>query len=304
MGNKRLLQVLAITLTAIIWGLSFLSIKVSVAVIPPMTLALLRFLMASVILVAMLKIMEPQARLKKEDIPSLLIAGLIGITLYFFFENNGVKLTTASVASMIIALIPILTILADYIFFKSPMPPYKIACVLISVVGVYLVVGANITGPNGQGNIIGNLLMMGAALSWVIYNVVTKPIGKKRSQLYIVTYQTIFGTLSLIPFSLLEMGSWQAVSLSIILNVAFLGIFCSALGYYLYVYAMKGLGMGVVSYFINLVPVVTVISSYLILKETVTPAQMAGGLLIVASVYLASWKQTSTAGADTGQKAV
>ncbi|MCL6479384.1 MAG: DMT family transporter [Peptococcaceae bacterium] len=289
MGD-RLLPLLAITLTAIIWGLSFVSIKISVAVIPPMTLALLRFLLASAILVVMLKILEPQARLKKEDVPSLLIAGIIGITLYFFFENNGVKLTTATVASMIIAFIPILTILADYIIFKSPMPPYKIACVLISVVGVYLVVGANITGLNGSGNLRGNLLMMGAALSWVVYSIVTRPIGKRRSQLYIVTYQTIFGTLCLIPFSLLEMDSWQRVSLPVILNVAFLGVFCSALGYYLYVYAMRGLGMGVVSLFINLIPVVTVVSSYFILKETVTLAQMAGGFLIVASVYLTSWR--------------
>jgi drug/metabolite transporter (DMT)-like permease len=110
-----------------------------------------------------------------------------------------------------------------------------------------------------------------------------------------VTYQTIFGTLCLVPFSLLEMGNWQPVSTTVLLNVAFLGVFCSALGYYLYVYALKSLGIGVVSLFINLIPVVTVISSYFILGETVSAAQMAGGGLIVISVYLASWKQTAGA---------
>lgn len=293
MKKSRLLPVLAITLTAVIWGLSFLSIKISVAVIPPMTLALLRFIMASVLLSLMIRILEPGSKLKKEDIPALSVAGIIGITVYFFFENNGVKMTTASVASMIIAAIPILSLLADYLFFKSPLSPYKIFCVLLSIIGVYLVVGANLTGPHGRSNLMGNLMMMGAALSWVAYGIFTRPLGKKYSQLYIVTYQTIFGTLCLVPFSLLEMGNWQPVSTVVMLNVAFLGVFCSALGYYLYVYALKSLGIGVVSLFINLIPVVTVISSYFILKETISPAQMAGGALIIVSVYLASWRQAA-----------
>lgn len=295
MTKPNLLPVLAITLTSIIWGLSFLSIKVSVMVIPPMTLALVRFVMASVILVAMLKIMEPGSRLEKKDVPALSVAGIIGITLYFFFENNGVKLTTASVASIIIATIPIMSILSDYIFFKIPLLPYKLICVLLSIVGVYMVVGANITGPGGPGNLAGNLLMLGAAVSWVAYSIVTRPLGKKHSLLFIVTYQTIFGTISLVPFSLLEIGDWQPVSVAIILNVAYLGIFCSALGYYLYVYAMKKLGIGVVSLFINLIPVVTVVSSYFILGEEITTVQMAGGALIMTSVYLASWGQTAAA---------
>lgn len=299
--NMNLLPVLAITLTAIIWGLSFLSIKVSVMVIPPMTLALLRFLMASAVLITMLKIIEPNTRMAKKDAPALAVAGIIGITIYFFFENNGVKLTTASVASIIIAIIPIMSILADYIFFRSPLSMYKIACVLLSVLGVYLVVGANISGPNARGNLMGNLLMLGAAVSWVVYSIVTRPLGQRYSQLAIVTYQTIFGTLSLIPLAFLERDGWQAVSGAVWLNVAYLGLFCSALGYYLYVYAMKSLGIGVVSLFINLIPVVTVVSSFFILNETINQLQVAGGALILLSVYLASWKQAS--GARTANSA-
>lgn len=305
MKKSNLLPVLAITLTAILWGLSFLSIKVSVMVIPPMTLALMRFLMASAILLAMLKIIEPGTKFSRRDVPALAVAGLIGITMYFFFENNGVKLTTASVASIIIATVPIMSILADYIFFRSPLSALKISCVIISIFGVYLVAGANISGPGGRGNLAGNLFMIGAAVCWVIYSIVTRPLGKKYSQLAIVTYQTIFGTLSLVPLSLLERGSWQAVPAHVMMNVGYLGIFCSALGYYLYVYAMKRLGMGVVSIFINLIPVVTVVSSYFILGETIGPAQMGGGALIVASVYLASWKQVSggSAAAPSGPSA-
>ncbi|MCL6611643.1 MAG: DMT family transporter [Peptococcaceae bacterium] len=296
MRKSNLLPLLAITLAAVIWGLSFLSIKVSVAVIPPMTLALLRFLTASLVLVAMLKILEPGAKMRKKDVPSLAAAGLMGITVYFFFENNGVKLTTASAASIIVATIPVMSILADYIFFRAPLSPGKIFCVALSVLGVYLVVEAGVKMPGGRNNLAGNLLMIGAAVSWVVYSIVTRPLGKKYSQLAIVTYQTLFGTFSLIPLALLERSGWQSVSGTVMLNVFYLGLFCSALGYYLYVYAMKKLGMGTVSLFINLVPVVTVVSSHFILGEMVSPVQMAGGALVVASVYLAGWKQSSGKG--------
>lgn len=293
MKKTNILPVMAITLTAILWGLSFLSIKISVMVIPPMTLALLRFIIASVVLLALLKIAEPETRIRREDAPALAVAGLLGITAYFFFENNGVRLTTAAVASIIIAIIPILSILADYIVFRNSLSPFGIICVVVSILGVYLVVGANISGHNSHGNLTGNLLMLGAAVCFTAYNIVTRPLGKKYSQLAIVTYQTLFATISLIPLSLLERNSWRPVSLTVILNVIFLGIFCSALGYYLYVYALKKMGIGTVSIFINLIPVVTVASSYLILHETVGPAQMAGGALIILSVYLSSWKQLS-----------
>ncbi len=102
---------------------------------------------------------------------------------------------------------------------------------------------------------------------------------------------------------MLERAGWQAVSGTVMLNAAYLGLFCSALGYYLYVYAMKNLGIGVVSLFINLIPVVTVASSYFILDETIGPLQLAGGALIVTSVYLTSWKQVSGRGTISSTEA-
>jgi drug/metabolite transporter (DMT)-like permease len=266
---------------------------VAVAVIPPMTLAMIRFLLASVLLSLLLRLCEPGAKLVKNDIPMLSLTGIIGIAAYYYFLNTGIKFTTASATSIILSVVPVLSMLADYLFFKNPLTPHKILCVLLSIAGVCLVVGANFSRPEGGVNLIGNLLMLAAALSWVAYNIFTCSLGKKRSLLYIVTYQTIFGTICLLPFSLLEMDRWQPVSTAVMLNVAFLGILCSAIGYYIYVYALKNLGVGTATLFLNLVPVVTVVSSYFILKETIDPAQMAGGAMIILSAYLAGWKQAA-----------
>lgn len=288
MNKQKLLAMAAIILTAIFWGISFINIKIAVAVIPPMTLAVSRFLLASAILLFLLRKLEPATRLAPKDRPLMAVAGIIGVTAYFYFENNGVKLTTASSASLIVATIPVLTLLGEMIFFKVKLNLAKIVSVSLSLVGVYLII--TVTKETGGESLLGNAFMVGASIAWVIYALVTRPLNERYSQLAIVTYQTLFGTLALIPLSLFEYQGWQPVNGTIIAHVVFLGLFCSALGYYLYVYSMAYLGISTVSLFINLIPVVTVATGYYFLHETVILQQVIGGAVVILSVFLASWE--------------
>ncbi len=284
---KRFKPFAAISGVMILWGLSFLSIKISVIVLSPMSLALSRFIIASVILYSFMKITEPNTKLSKRDIPLMALSGIVGITVYFYFENNGVKLTTASTASIIIGAIPVLTVIADYIFCGNKIDWVKGLGVGLSFFGVYLIVwdsgGLNL----GSRYFVGNLYMLGATLAWVAYSLVTRPLAGRYSRLAITTYQTLFGTLGILPFALLETNRWEHITATIIWNVVFLGVFCSAVGYYLYVYALDELGVDIASLFINLIPVVTVIASFLILDEKITTVQLIGGGIVVGSVYVA-----------------
>ena len=290
MESKKFSPLIAIILTVIIWGFSFLSIKVSLRVFPPMTLALTRFIMASVLLFLFIKWKEPRVRLAREDWPLMFLAGVVGVTCYFYFENNGVKLITASSASIIIATIPIFSLIADAIVYKTTLTPWKIFCVFLSVCGVYLVVAVEHPKLQLAGSGLGYLMMFGAALAWVFYCIATKPLFKKYSQLAIVYYQTLFGTVAFIPFALFEKTNWHLATGTIILNVVYMGVFCSALAYFLYVYSLDKLGINVSSIFLNLIPVVTVIASAFILKEVIKPMQVIGGVLVIISVTLANWE--------------
>lgn len=283
-GKKNLrIGLSAIIFTTILWGVSFVSIKITVAVIPPMTLALLRFLIASAILWLLLKKTEPKARLAKKDIPAMSASGLLGVTAYYYFQNNGVKLTTASEASMIIAVIPMLTLIGDFLIFKTKLSLLKMISVLLSLGGVYFIVSA--APPGSQDSWIGNLFMLGSALSWVVYSLITRPLSARYSQLAVVTYQTLFGTVALIPFVFFENWEWQSINQLVFFHLIYLGVFCSALANYLYVYAMGELGISRVSVFINFIPVVSVISGLIFLHETVSGLQILGGIVILLSVY-------------------
>lgn len=292
------LGLLSITFTAIMWGLSFISTKVAMIALPPMTLAFSRFSLAAVLLIVVLRLVEPGTRLKLKDYPQMALAGFLGVTLYFFFENNGLKLITASAASITIATTPILTLLADALFYHNRLTPMKIFSVLLSVVGVYFVVGADYRELMASGQGMGYLMMLGACFAWAAYCLVTRYLGSKYSQLAITCYQSIFGAVTILPFTFFETTDWSLMNSTVLLNVAFLGVICSALGYYLYVYAMSELGVGISSLFINLIPVVTVAASVLIFGERVTLPMIFGGLMVLGSVTLLSWPRKVEAECD------
>lgn len=283
--KKPWLSWLAGFTAVVIWGLSFLSIKVTLTVLPTMTQALWRHVIAAGVLLLMMRFIEPHTRLKREDIPRFVVAGLLGITLYFFLENNGIKRISASSASLIIAVVPIFTIIADALVFKEAMTKRKLVSVLISFAGVFCIVG----NPYGDSNdFLGYALMLGAAVSWVVYTLVTKSLFERYSDLAIVYYQTVIGVITLIPFALFEKTDWSAVSGPVLWNLLFLGIFCSALAAYLYIISMSVIGVAISSLMMNMIPVVAVVASFFVLNERISGMQMVGGILVIGAVCLSS----------------
>jgi drug/metabolite transporter (DMT)-like permease len=304
---KRKPAILSITACVLVWGFSFISIKESLPVFPPMTLGAVRFVIAIAVLFLMYRF-SPDWRSAnkalKADMPLLIGSGMAGVTFYFFFENNGVARVTASEASIITASIPVLTMIAEWLMAKALLrasrnsepqdgEPQENAPRLgwqswlgafISIAGVALVAGVSFAL---SGSISGYVYMGGAALCWVGYGMLTRPLfERKRPRLYIVFWQNFFGFLGLLPFALLEYKSWGNPTLPVMLHVVFLALCCSALGYWLYAHAMEVLGVSTTSVFINLIPVVTVVAGFIVLNERLTLLQGAGAALVLAGVYL------------------
>jgi drug/metabolite transporter (DMT)-like permease len=285
---RRALPLLAVWGTVLFWGLSFVSSKTILnSGVPPMTMVCIRFVLATVILNVFLRKLDPAARLRRADILPLAASGLFGVTIYFFFESRGIRLTSASHASLIIAVIPVITVLAEALFFRARIRWLTVAGVLLSVVGVVLVVGI----AGGAVSIAGDLFMFGACLSWVIYIFLSRNLHRRLSDIAITAYQSLFGTAFLIPLALLEMRQWVPITLSAGLNLAYLAIFCSALSNFLYVYALSRMGPIAVSPYVNLIPVVGVLGGVALLGESITWLQVFGGVVILAGVLIVSRKQ-------------
>jgi drug/metabolite transporter (DMT)-like permease len=157
----------------------------------------------------------------------------------------------------------------------------------ISIAGVWLVAGVSLAI---SGSILGYIYMAGAAICWVGYSLFTRPLFARCSRIYIVFCQSTAGFICFIPFSILEFGQWGTPNAPVILHLIFLGVFCSALGYWLYARSLEVLGMSVAAVFINLIPVITVIGGFFIMGDRLTSLQWLGAVLVIGGVYLSMWE--------------
>ncbi|MBP2629725.1 MAG: protein of unknown function transrane [Firmicutes bacterium] len=283
---------IAMMITVVAWGTSFISTKIILVEIPPITLAFVRFFITSLILYTIIKKTEPHTVVANSDKLKLALAGFIGISVYFYFENTGIKLTTASNASLITSFVPILSITLNMLFFKARLNGLEVIGVLIGIVGAYLTVTANGNIDFSSDNFKGNLYMIGAMIAWAVYTILSKQMQQKYSGLFILTYQTIFATITLLPFSFLESDQWQTFSGSTFSQILYLATICSALGYFLYGYALKTVDVVITTLYLNCVPVVGVVSGYFILNEQILPIQILGGAIIILAIFVTNLDKT------------
>jgi len=267
------------------WGLSFIASKYALNVgFTPMQLALWRYILAAAVLVPALFAKEKKMCLSRHDIVPFILSSLFGITLYYFFEYQGIKRTSAVNASLILAAIPILTLMVDTVAMKKRLRPRQAGGAILSLLGVYMVVRYG--GGQGETSLIGDLLVVGASIVWVGYIFVSRKLRDCHTSLSMNAWQAVFALPTLIPLALMEKGDWQPIPLGGWLAMAGLALICSALCYFLYGSALSHLSPVAISIFINLIPLVTILGGVAFLKETVTLLQMAGGLAIVASIFL------------------
>lgn len=287
MKTTRAKSIFALILASVIWGISFLSIKVAVLEIKPICLALIRFSIATIVLFFILKLQGIKEKIKKEHYLRLILGGFFGVTGYYALQNNGVLRLPASIAALIIATIPLFTVLLERVLYKKKLGKVKIFAVLLSLFGVYLTLGLT---SGVKLDLLGILCMFGSVFAWILFGISTEPLYSHYSQLTIVFYQTLFGTILFIPLLFIEGISTINWSFELGANLIFLGAICSAMGYYLYVYALKTVGITTASLFLNLLPIVTLLCSAAFLGEKMTQMQVIGALIVLLSVCLVNLK--------------
>lgn len=285
MAVSRRLAVLSSLTASFIWGFTFLSIKVALGALPPMSLGLARFAVAGILLAGLLAARRRPPRLDRADAARMAASGLLGVTAYFFFENNGILRISASEASLMTATIPVFTLLAESAFLRARLAASKAAGAILSAAGIGLVVAESFRFSRSPA---GYLYMLLAAFAWVGYGFLTRPLASRYDRLEITFWQSLFGMAGFVPFALFETVNWAGFGWGVGLNVLFLGIFGSALATVFYVTGLEVLGPGVVNVHINLIPVVSVAASFALLGERLSPLQAAGGVVVVGGVYLAT----------------
>lgn len=283
-------MICSLLLATLIWGSAFTVTKSAEAQIPPLLFALLRFIVASVSLLILLQV-RGGAKLLPRPLPlgRLTVMGLTGVTLYYIAFNLSLTDTTASEGALIQGAIPIVTAVLAIIFLRERFSRARALGIAISLVGVALIVLTNTAGRAETNRLRGDLLMVGAVVTWAVFTIVGKRLAGL-SPIAVTAYSTVIGTVFLVPPAAYDLvarpptaispGSWLAV--------LYLGIGSSALTIVLWNAALRLLDASQVANFINLIPVIGVLSAALFLGEALMIRQLIGGGLVLAGVWLSS----------------
>ncbi|MBZ9578672.1 DMT family transporter [Patescibacteria group bacterium] len=141
MKNTTLLSYLELLIANVIWGGTFVAAKHALEAISPILLALTRFVISSLLFLPIIYLAWKKGQyIKKEDFKTIILLGLLGITFYFTFQFLGLEYTTATNASLLIALIPIFTLFFSAKILKEKSSLGKIGAIVISFFGAGLVI--------------------------------------------------------------------------------------------------------------------------------------------------------------------
>lgn len=290
MENKKLYYT-ATTTAVLLWSASFIATKVTYTVFAPQMTGFIRSAVAAVILGIVRLLQNDTVRPEGTDLHQMAMSGLLGITLYFAAENTGVQLTSASNAALIVASFPAMTALLEFLLFRIRPTFRKICGISFAFFGVAILTTVQ-NDPDNSRALIGNLILVLAGVIWAFYNFSTRTIAEKYSPVTLSYYQTLFGTVFLIPFVLLERGTVQTITLSGVLAMLYLAIGCSVLAFLLYNFGLRKLSAATSISLMNLVPVFGLIFSAALLHETITLRQIIGGTVVIAGVVLSTETKT------------
>lgn len=270
-----------------VWSVTFISTKVLLRWLLPTEILIYRYVVAYLLFFAASpKIMKP---LSLKDEISFFFAGLLGVTLYFLCENFALRYSLASNVSMLVTVSPMLTGIFAHFFTETEKitKRFAVGCVF-GLAGVFLLVF------NGHFilklNPLGDLLAICAALTFAIYSIIIRNIDSARYSASVITRKSFFyALLTLVPLCFTPLCKFELAPLKrfdVMANLLFLGVCASAACFLLWNKVIWGLGAARANNLIYLIPPMTMIAAAVVLHERITVFAVAGGLLILAGVFI------------------
>ena len=286
---------LAALLTILIWGTTFISTKILLTDFQPVEILFFRFIMGYLVLLTAYP--HHIKRLGGKQEITFAAAGFCGVCLYYLLENVSLTYTMASNVGVIISVAPFITAILAHLFMKSEerLQINFLIGFIVAMTGIILI---SFNGSQLKLNPVGDILAFAAAFVWACYSILTKRIGSFGLPVILTTRRTFFyGILFMIPTLFLfdfQLDMPRFTDMKNLLNILYLGIGASALCFVTWNYAVKILGAVKTSIYIYLVPVITVITSMLVLKETVTFLSITGTILAVVGLFLSEYNRTGS----------
>lgn len=301
MSTATPLVYLKLLFVALFWGGTWIAGRVAVQEASPLAIASWRFFFAVLLLGALTFNRDGCPRWTLRDWLKLASLGLTGVFLYNVCFLNALTAVEAGRGALVVAFIPALIALADWLLFGVRMTAKRALGVVLAMSGCLIVVTrGDLARLLGTGLGYGEWMLLGTAISWTAYTLSSRSYARRFSPLTMTFGGCLCGWLMLTTAALVE-GSLFAVtriSWPAIASIAFLGLFGTAFAFTWYSEGINRVGSTKAAAFINLVPIFAVLLGALLLDERLATTVLIGGALVIAGVLLTSRGNSSAPRAD------
>ncbi|HKV39944.1 MAG TPA: DMT family transporter [Blastocatellia bacterium] len=279
---------LLLLLTTLIWGSNYVVIKYALEDILPINFTALRFAIASIVMLALMRASGRNLKLEPGDFWKLFALGIVSNVLYQVLFMEGMKRSRAGNASLILATVPIFTALIGRLRRSEFFTPRAVIGLILAFGGLALIVSAARTGHEAGDSLVGHGLLLLGATCWATYTAATRRFVQTYGAIKATTVIMLCGTPVLLLVSMpgLIEQNWRAIRLVSWAGVLFSAFLAIALSYVIWNYGIHKIGSTRTSIYSNVTPAATLIVAWAALGEVPLPGQIAGAVIILVGVYL------------------
>jgi drug/metabolite transporter (DMT)-like permease len=252
----------------------------------PTATVFLRLIIASVFLIGLSMMMGKLQKIKKADIGAFLLLALFEPFMYYLGEGYGIKHVSPTVASIVISTIPLFLPFSMFILAKEKIIIGNYIGILISFAGVLMVVLKR--DLSFDASLQGILYLMVAVGSVMGYSYVLQRLSSKYNAFTIISTQNFIGIFYFLPlFLFFDLKSVMGIQWTpdLLIPLIALAVFASALAFFLFTLAIQQIGVTKATIFTYVIPVITAIASYFLMKEEFSYWKIVGILLTIGGLF-------------------
>lgn len=268
----------------LLWASAFIGIKLALTSYSPGALALLRFLIASICMAFLYSRQSNELKISWEDRIQLMIVGMAGIGIYNICLNYGEITVTAGVASFVIGLMPVITVLLSVVFLKESVHNGVWIGIILSMLGLFLLA----FGEGGQPDITqGVFLILISSFVGAMQTIMKKRFLKKYSSIRVISWVMWGGTLLLLIYTPNLLKEIQRATLQSTAVVVYMGVFPAAVAYSAWTYVLQKMPAAKASTSLYTLPFASTLLGAILLGEHPTIGSLIGGSLALLGAIIA-----------------
>lgn len=286
-ADARALAALFVAL--LLWALSFPATRVALSAYAPAHLALARYLLATLALLAYCALVRAPLP-RRADLLPLILTGLLCGTAYQLGFNFGMSSVASGPAAVLVDTVPIFAALFGYVFLRERLAAWTVAGIALGFVGTVLIAAgeARATGISFEP---GAAYLLLASLAFSLGMVAQKPLLARLPAIPVTAYYFVAATLGLCVFAPGLPASVAAAPAAANWALLFLALFPAALAFAFWSYALARLPVAQASSALYLVPVLTFPLAWVWLGEVPSALSFLGGAVTLVGVLLVHLKR-------------